>query len=82
MLVYKKIGASLAIFTKGVIYLQLLLICVESDKIPLLCKLKQLYKHLPVGFLIAITYTAKWHTVQVVTKMASSFLYSIRIVIT
>ena len=28
----------------------MLLICVESDKIPLLYKSKQLYKHLPVGF--------------------------------
>ena len=36
----------------------MLLICVESDKIPLLHKLKQLYKRLPVGFLIDITYTA------------------------
>ena len=27
----------------------MLLICVESDKTPLLHKLKQLYKHLPVG---------------------------------
>ena len=27
----------------------MLLICVESDKIPLLHKLKQLYKCLPVG---------------------------------
>ena len=29
----------------------MLLICVESDKIPLLHKLKQLYKRLPVGVL-------------------------------
>ena len=36
----------------------MLLICVESDKIPLLHKLKQLYKRLPVGFLIDIAYTA------------------------
>ena len=28
----------------------MLLICVELDKIPLLHKLKQLYKRLPVGF--------------------------------
>ena len=28
----------------------MLLICVESDKIPMLHKLKQLYKCLPVGF--------------------------------
>ena len=35
----------------------MLLICVESDKIPLLHKL-QLYKCTPVGFLINITYTA------------------------
>ena len=32
------------------ILLMLLIMCVESDKIPLLHKLKQLYKHLPVGF--------------------------------
>ena len=42
----------------------MLLVCVESDKIPLLQKLKQLYKHLLVGVLIAIKYTAN-DTVQV-----------------
>ena len=37
----------------------MLLICVESDKIPLLHKLKQLYRRLPVFFfLIDIAYTA------------------------
>ena len=44
-----------------------LLICVELDKIPLLHKLKQLYKHLPVGFLINITYTA--NNILLYTKM-------------
>ena len=38
--------------------LTMLLICAESDKIPLLHKLKQLYKRLPASFLIDITYTA------------------------
>ena len=38
--------------------LTMLLIGVESDKIPLLHKLKQLYKRLPVGFLIDIADTA------------------------
>ena len=39
--------------------LVMLLICVELDKIPLLHKLKQLYKRLPVVFyLIDITHTA------------------------
>ena len=53
----------------------MLLVCVESDKIPLLQKLKQLYKHLLVGGLIAIKYTAN-DTVQVklYTKMATLFL--------
>ena len=82
MLVYNKIGASMAIFMKGVIYLQLLLICVESDKIPLLCKLKQLYKRLPVGFLIVSHILLNGILYKLFTKMASSFLYSIRIVIT
>ena len=36
----------------------MLLICVELDKIPLLRKLKQPHKRLPVGFLIDIAYTA------------------------
>jgi len=54
--------------------LTILLICVESDKIPLLCKLKQIYKRLPVGFLIAIAYTAKGILYKLYTKMVSSFL--------
>ena len=33
-----------------------LLICVESDKIPLLHKLKQLYKRLPVVFFKTISH--------------------------
>ena len=36
----------------------MLLIYIESDKIPLLHKLEQLYKCLPVGVLINIAYTA------------------------
>ena len=35
--------------------LRMLLICVESEKIPLLHKLKRLYERLPVGFLIDIS---------------------------
>ena len=42
----------------------MLLICVESDKIPLLNKLKQLYKRLPVGF----------YTVHVVHQDSGLFL--------
>ena len=34
----------------------MLLICVESDKIPSLHKLKKLYERLPVGFLINMAY--------------------------
>ena len=37
----------------------MLLICVESDKIPLLRKVKQLFKCLRVGVLINIAYIAK-----------------------
>ena len=48
-------------------------ICVESDKIPLLHKLKQLYKCLPVGFLIGITYTANNILYELYTKMAVYF---------
>ena len=43
---------------------------VESDKIPLLHKLKQLYKHLPVGFLIN---TANNILYKLYTKMAVYF---------
>ena len=72
MLVYNEIGASIAIFTKRVILI-MLLICVESDKIPLLHKLKQLYKRLPVGFLIDITYTGNNILYKLYTKMAVYF---------
>ena len=50
----------------------MLLVCVESNKIPLLHKLKQLYKCLPGGGggLIAIEYTADY---KLYTKMASLF---------
>ena len=53
--------------------LTMLLICVESDKIPMLHKLKQLYKHLPVGFLIDIAYTANNVLYKLYTKMAVYF---------
>ena len=52
----------------------MLLICVESDKRPPLHKLKQLYKRLPVGFLIAIVYTANDVLYKLYTKMATLFL--------
>ena len=44
----------------------MLLICVESDKIPLLHKLKQLYKRLPVGFLITCctSHTPRWRFIS------------------
>ena len=50
----------------------MLLICVESDKRPLLHKMKQLYKRLPVGGLIV--YTANDVLYKLYTKMASLFL--------
>ena len=73
MLVNNEIGASMAIFMK---VLTILLICVESDKIPLIRKLKQfnIYKRLPMGFLIAIAYTANGILYKLYTKMASLFL--------
>ena len=46
----------------------MLLICVESDKIPLLHKLKQLYKHLPVDL-----YTTNNILYKLDTKMAVYF---------
>ena len=51
----------------------MLLICVESDKIPLLHKLKQLYKRLPAGFLIDNAYTANNILYKLYTKMAVYF---------
>ena len=48
MLVYNEIGASIAIFHE---MSDILIICVESDKI---LSLHKLYKHLPAGFLIDI----------------------------
>ena len=51
----------------------MLLICVESDKTPLLRKFKQLYKRLPVGFLIDITYAANNILYKLYTKMAVYF---------
>ena len=51
----------------------MLLICVDSDKIPLLHKLKQLYKCLPVGFLIDIAYTANYILYKLYTKMVVYF---------
>ena len=53
--------------------LMMLLICVEMDKIPLLHKLKQLYKCLPVIFLIDIAYTANDILYKLYTKMAVYF---------
>ena len=50
----------------------MLLICVESDKIPLLRKVKQLFKCLRVGVLIDIAYIAKYK----LYKMASYFQYT------
>ena len=52
--------------------LAMLLICVESDKRPLLHKMKQLYKRLPVGGLIV--YTANDVLYKLYTKIARSFL--------
>ena len=51
----------------------MVLICVESDKMPLLRKLKQLYKCLPVGFLIDIAYTASNILYKLYSKMAVYF---------
>ena len=51
----------------------MLLICVESDKIPLLRKLKKLYKHLPVGFLNDIAYTGNNILYKLYTKVAAHF---------
>ena len=51
----------------------MLLMCVESDKIPLLHNLNQLYKCLPVGFSIAIAYTANNILHKLYTKMADYF---------
>ena len=51
----------------------MLLICVESGKIPLLHMLKQLHKRLPVGFLINIVYTANNILYKLYTKMAVYF---------
>ena len=53
--------------------LNLLLICVESDKILLLRKLKQLYRHFPVGFLINIAYAANNILYKLYTKMVVYF---------
>ena len=53
--------------------LMMLLICGESDKIPLLHKLKHLYKRLPVGVLIDIAYTANNILYKLCTKMAVHF---------
>ena len=51
----------------------MLLMCIESDKIPSLHKFKKLYKR-SVGFLIDIAYTADNITVQVVHQDGSLFL--------
>ena len=44
-------------------------ICVESDKIALLHRLKQLYKCLPMDFLIDIAYIANNILCKLYTKM-------------
>ena len=51
----------------------ILIILLELDKIPLLHKLKQLYKRLPVGFLIDIAYTANNILYKLYTKKAVYF---------
>ena len=51
----------------------MLLIRVESDKIPLLHKLKKLYIRLPAGFLLDIAYTANNILYKLYTKMAVCF---------
>ena len=50
----------------------MLLICIESDKIPSLHKLKKLCKCLPVGFLIGIAYTANNILYKLYIKMVVS----------
>ena len=52
----------------------MLLVCAESDKIPLLCKLKQLYKRLPVGFSSCQSIWHIPHNVTVSSKMAAQVL--------
>ena len=51
----------------------MLLTYLELDKIPSQHKLKQLYKHLPVGFLIDIAYTANKTLYKLHTKIAVDF---------
>ena len=51
----------------------MLLMCIESDKMPSLHKLKKLYKRLPLGFLIDIVYTANKILYKLYTKMAVYF---------
>ena len=51
----------------------MLLLYVESDNIPLLHKLKQLYKRLPVGFLFDVAYTANNILYKLYTKMVVYF---------
>ena len=48
----------------------ILIMLLESDKIPLLHKLKQLYKHLPVVFSIDITHTVNNILYNLYTKIA------------
>ena len=51
----------------------MILMCVESNKIALLRKLKQLHKQFPVGFLINIAYTANNVLYKLYTKMVVCF---------
>ena len=52
----------------------MLLVCAESDKIPLLCKLKQLCKCLPVGFSRCQSIRHIPHNVMVSSKMMAHVL--------
>ena len=55
MLMYKEIVASMVILANGeIIMVIMLLVCDRLDKIPLLYKLKQLYKCLPVVVVIML----------------------------
>ena len=55
----------------------MVLICGESDKIPLLRKLKQLYERLPMGVLIVIAYTANNILYKLYTKGSLFLVYEI-----
>ena len=71
MLVYNEIEASVVIFNKWVIHSNVCWIGQNT----IVHKLKQLYKHLLVGFLIDIAYTANFYNIlyKLYTKMAVYF---------